>query len=209
MRGENQEWLLVHGLKRSLEFCQTSGFAMPEAKVVPKDEWRFDACAYYREDTGIRICLERCARPGMFGRAWSWPGYVVDRTPYGVIAHELGHAVDMCLSQETDRYRGDYSKTLRRATSEDPITSYCPDDGEWFAEIFRLFVTNPDLLAAIRPKIYGALRAQFERWAQIKHQLWRDVLATNEAPERTLKAATNKVRQAQHARGEPSEPRLL
>lgn len=37
------------------------------------------------------------------------------------------------------------------------ITSYAPNAMEWFAEIFRLFVTNPDLLKLIRPKAYKAI----------------------------------------------------
>ncbi|TWA73960.1 hypothetical protein FBZ83_12627 [Azospirillum brasilense] len=77
--------------------------------------------------------------------------------PYGVLAHELGHHVDVLRSTTVDRYRGNFSADLRRQASEPKLTNYCPDDGEWFAEMFRLFVTNPDLLRGLRPRTYAAL----------------------------------------------------
>src|SRR6266542_543457 len=53
----------------------------------------FGVCAYYR-DGEIEIWVQSCAAIGRVGRQWSYPGYVVDRTPYGVLAHALGHHVD-------------------------------------------------------------------------------------------------------------------
>lgn len=42
-------------------------------------------------------------------------------------------------------------------SGELPITSYAPNPAEWFAEIFRLFVTNHGLLKQLRPKTYNIL----------------------------------------------------
>lgn len=152
--------------------------------VVPGETWYFDACAYWRPvqenpspgelkliergyGPGINLCLEECARPATQNqvRNWSWPGSVTDRTPYGVVAHELGHAADWHMSRSlglpVSSYGGEYSRHVRVKAKEPPLTSYCPNDWEWFAECFRLFVTNPLLLRALRPRTYAAL---CERW---------------------------------------------
>ena len=161
--------------------------------VVPLDRWRFGkTCAYYRSDT-ITICLPVCGRLGLGGPAWSWPGHAVDRTPYGVVAHELGHHVDMLLSSERDRYRGDFSQRIRSASpKEAPLTGYCPDAGEWFAEMFRLFVTNPHLLLALRPSTYSNLLDAGLRPAH-PFRSWDRELAANGAPERTIRAAGRRI----------------
>jgi hypothetical protein len=39
-------------------------------------------CAYYRKDTTRSASIVR--ELGTVGRQWSYPGYTVDRTPYGV-----------------------------------------------------------------------------------------------------------------------------
>jgi hypothetical protein len=170
-----------------LSFCERNAIEAPRVEVVPRSAPMFGTCAYYRANV-ITICVERCAAPGELGRQWSWPGYVVDRTPYGVIQHELGHHVDMLRSRRRDRYRGDYSINVRKASGEKPVTSYCPDDGEWFAEIFRLYVTNPDLLRRMRPRVGAILSTCF---APVFADSWRDRLAG--APERTLDAAARKI----------------
>jgi hypothetical protein len=158
----------------------------------PPSEWRFPhTCAYYRNDV-IHICVEKCSKLGKGGRAWSWPGYAVVRTPYGVLAHELGHHVDRINSYTPSAYGADYGSSLRAATREKPLSGYCPDDREWFAEMFRLFVTNPDLLQWIRPLIYGTLAHRFRA---IEPQLtWDNALAAHSAPERIRAAAANRVR---------------
>lgn len=123
--------------------------------------------------------------------SWSYPGYTVDRTPYGVIQHELGHHVDVIHSTQFRAYKGNFSVNLRQETGEQPISGYCPNDGEWFAEIFRVFVTNPDLLRIIRPATYERLRDQF---IPVVTDSWESVLA--DAPERTKNACAKKVIQA-------------
>ena len=70
----------------------------------------------------------------------------------------------------------------------DKLTNYCPNDAEWFAEIFRLFVTNSDLLRLIKPRTYSELRKLYK---PVIDDPWRLVL--KDAPERTLLAASNKI----------------
>jgi hypothetical protein len=171
------------------EFCLRNALPPPALHRVEPGEWRFGGtCAFWRRSS-IWICIEKTAHPGTAGRQWSWPGYAVDRTPYGVLAHELGHHVDWLRSTQRGAYYGDFSIGLRQRTREEKLTNYCPNDAEWFAEIFRLFVTNPDFLSRLRPKTYRALRdADLQ---PVVAATWKEVLA--DAPQRTLDAATRRI----------------
>lgn len=179
--------LLTSGTALVTRFCEANDLEMPRVQTYAANEWRFSACAYYRP-VAIHIALSNCAHPGRAGASWSWPGYVIDRTPHGVMAHELGHHVDHVLSGKKGAYGGDFSVGLRAKTKEDKLTNYCPNDWEWFAEIFRLYVTNPDLLARLRPNTYEELRGRLQT---VEERPWRDVLAG--APERTLLQAEKKI----------------
>lgn len=182
--------LLRSGIDLAQAFCQANGLPMPTVQEAPADRWPFDVCAYYRADK-ITICPARCAGVGLAGRAWSYPGYVVDRTPYGVIQHELGHHVDLMRGTAKGAYWSDYGAAVKTAAREEAITSYCPNDAEWFAEMFRLFVTNPDLLRKIRPRTHARLLA--DGFVPVFQDTWEQRLAG--APDRTLRAAGNKIPQ--------------
>lgn len=176
--------MLEAGRFRMIAFCLTNGISVPVVNVVRKADWRFDACAYYRADV-ITICVEKCASIGTAGRAWSYPGYHIDRTPYGVLQHELGHHVDRERSAVKGAYGGDFSTQLRAASREPKLTGYCPNDWEWFAEMFRLYVTNPSLLLAMRPATHALIGAA--GFQDVEPRSWREVLA--DAPWRTLEMA--------------------
>lgn len=166
-------------------WCRLNGIEPPRVvrrTGVPD----FGVCAYYR-DGQIDIWVDRCASIGLAGRSWSYPGYSVDRTPYGVLAHELGHHID--------GQHGPAGGTLShiwRARDPEPLTGYCPNTNEWFAELFRLFVTNPDLLRHIRPLVYSLMESKWPNAAETR--TWSDVLV---ASTRHVKAATNKIKQAE------------
>jgi len=180
--------LLERGHELMVRFCQANELTVPEVIVRPSSEWMFSpTCAFYRP-TRIEICVELCAAVGLAGRSWSYPGYAVDRTPYGVIQHELGHHADIIKSGRTSGYRGEYSVAMRAEVGEEPLTSYCPNDAEWFAEMFRLFVTNPHLLSCIRPLTYARL---LKDWKPVFSGSWVEVLKG--APERTLQACKNRI----------------
>lgn len=186
---QSRHELLHEGIGALRMFCILNKLEIPQVIIVSREDWAFDVCAYYRP-TYIKICVERCAEIGRAGMQWSYPGNTVDRTPFGVIAHELGHHADYTKSTVKDRYFGDYSVLTRKASGEEKLTNYCPNDAEWFAEMFRLFVTNPDLLRILRPKTYALLRESFY---PITNKDWQTVL--RHAPERTMVAAVNKVYQ--------------
>lgn len=176
-------------MERMRAFCELNDLPVQVMFSAAADDWRLGTCAYWRPD-GIHIAVSKCAWPGLGGRAWSWPGYVIDRTPFGVIAHEMGHAADHGKSTRRGNYYGDYSMRMRERTGEKPITTYAPNDAEWFAEIFRLFITNPDLLYCLRPKTHQALMADFK---PVETNSWEIVLTGWGAPARTIDMARKKI----------------
>lgn len=183
--------LYARGLEHINRWSEANKLDLPDVRRWSPRDWNVSACAYYRSDQ-INICIERCAIEGQGGANWSFPGYVIDRTPYGVLAHELGHRVDRLRSERKGSYFGDFSVKLRQASGEDKITNYCPNDAEWFAEQFRLFVTNADLLKQIRPKTYTLIRdAGYEPITEG----WRFVL--KDASARTLAQANKKIAEAE------------
>jgi hypothetical protein len=113
------------------------------------------------------------------------------------------------MSEVKGSYNGDFSVTLRKATAEPALTGYVPDDGEWFAEIFRLFVTNPELCWRLRPRTYNALAGCYNPLEP--ERLADDVLIGLDAPERTLAAARNHIKRAarEQARARIESERLL
>lgn len=180
--------LLNQGVKLMELFCNANCISIPPVNVVPRADWPFsNHCAYYRP-VKIEICVDRCANIGTAGRQWSYPGYSVDRTPYGVIQHELGHHVDVTLGGGRRGYTSDFSRTLRAQVNEAALTGYCPNDGEWFAEHFRLFVTNPSLLSAIRPRTFAAISHYLMPVIPLS---WEQVL--QDAPPRTLDVCRRKI----------------
>lgn len=193
----NSRDLYIHGVQLVTEFCSLNKIDPPSIKEVPADDWALGTCAYYRRGEGIRVCIERCARlaPEANSRMWSWPGNTVDREPMGVLCHELGHHIDCINSVKKElvvgRYSGLYSTNLRKKTAEPPVSNYCDNDGEWFAEIFRVFVMNPTLLKILRPKVYSELIEMMP--CLVSPENWISALG-EDVPSRIVSALRNKVR---------------
>lgn len=192
----NKEELYAAGVKLAEKFCEANKIPMPAVRRLQPTErlYHLATCAYYRPTT-IHIMVEKCAAPGHGGRAWSWPAYVVDRTPYGVIQHELGHHVDNWRYQKDNPF----SKRIYEASKEKPLTGYLGTDKheitfymEWFAENFRLFVTNPDLSECLRPKFHEAMRDAGLQ--PVIEEGWAEVLYMHGAPERITAMADKKVK---------------
>lgn len=194
-----KEELLLRGQTLVEDFCRLNGIEAPGLELIASKDWKFSVCAYYRPST-TRICLAKCAAVGHAGMAWSYPGYTVDRTPYGVLAHELGHHIDVVKSVVKRAYFGDFSLNIQKASGEAAISSYCPNPAEWFAEMFRVFATNPDLLRLLRPRTHQLLRDHFQ---PVFHDTWRDRLAS--APDRTIAAAARKTESSIHPSHGPAQ----
>jgi hypothetical protein len=190
-----KESLYAAGLERMRQWCALNQFHEPTVNRLARTDrlYHLATCAFYRPTT-ISIMVEKCAHPGTAGRAWSWPAYVIDRTPYGVIQHELGHHVDLRSSSGSL-----FSQGVWEFSREDPLTGYLGTDQrrntfymEWFAEIFRLFVTNPDLCRLLRPRFYEAV-TQRHGLKPIASPSWDQVLAGHLAPSRITDQARKKI----------------
>lgn len=193
--GTSKEELLERGKERLKDFCTLNGLEIPRVNVVSKGDWVVSACAYYRPDrtlkrnwttAGISICPQLCAHVAgeLVSRNWNWPGSVTDREPYGVIAHELGHHADWSTGERKWTYGSEYCEEVKNAAREPGLTSYAETNpAEWFAEAFRLFVTNPRLLYVLRPRTFGVL---IKKWKPIlQGKTWVDVLG-EDAPGRIV-----------------------
>lgn len=204
MKINSREYLSEHGEDTMRRFCEINNLPVPEVRYLTKEDrhYHLGTCAFYRPHT-ISIAVDKCARNGYGGRAWSWPGYVIDRTPYGVFQHELGHHVDnhffdASLMVNPASCYGLFSyRIYMESGAEKPLTGYLGTDKErqtfymeWFAEIFRLFVTNPQLLEEVRPGAHKALRARLQPVHLVP---WGTVLWSHYAPERIVKMAEKKI----------------
>lgn len=146
----SKQQLTEKGVKLAYDFCKHNRIPLPRL-LTQKDHHNGSLSGiYYSNTRTIKVWPEACAKMSV---RYSWPGLFCDRTPYGVIQHELGHHVhEIFASQGIARV---VCGTYR--DKEDPITGYAPNVAEKFAEFFRLFVTNPGLLQAIRPLSYNRM----------------------------------------------------
>lgn len=189
-----KESLYLDGLQLMNRVCVANRIGAPEVIRLNKGDrlYALATCAFYRPPGFIKIMVHKCAHLGVSGSAWSFPGYKVDRTPYGVLIHELGHHFDFFLSKQ---FGALFSWMVWDAAKEQALTNYVGTDSnpgtyykEWFAEQFRLFGTNPDLLRLLRPKTHATLLRYF---LPVELRPWHEVLAT--APARTLAMAERLV----------------
>ena len=112
--------------------------------------------------------------------AWSYPGWRADCTPYGVCTHEMGHHVEYMLTRAPLRASSKLTRplvSLMRAADpvEKPLTAYCPNASEIFAEMMKLFITNPDLLLHLRPVGYSYM-VDVLRLKPLETRDWYDVI---------------------------------
>ena len=101
------------------------------------------------------------------------PGSFEDFTPLGVLCHEVGHHVDFQLDRRGFSKR---NKAFARALEDEPeVSSVEHNVQESFAEAIRLFITNPSLLEAGRPRRWEFLTKTL-RLRPIHQSSWRRVL---------------------------------
>lgn len=198
-----KNWLASQGINRVISFCGRNDISLPMINDVPSYQWVVDACAFYRPDTegnkkrgyaGINICLNKCASPATEEqvRNWNWPGSTTDREPFGVLCHELGHHCDWVTGEKKWTYGSEYCQQVMSDSGEPPITSYAENPAEWFAEMFRLFVTNHALLLLLRPKTWKLLT---ERFQPVSSNDWEYELGSN-VPKRILNNLKKKIIEA-------------
>lgn len=141
------------------KFCDLNNLSFPLITINNNIE----NYGYYKyNDQNGYICLnyKSCKNP-MFkptGRLQSFPGNKTDRTIAGVLCHEVGHYIDFTTRNEINlsmKFRDLYGV-------ENTITSYDLMDIERVAESFRLFILNPMLLKAGRPRTFEILNSYFK-----------------------------------------------
>jgi len=184
--------MLNAGVELLERFCAANDIPAP-ILITDREDWPFSVCAFYRSGH-IFINLKKCSGIGRGGPAWSYPGHLVDRTPYGVLQHELGHYVDVRLSEVKAPYYGSHSLKVMVESGEPGVTTYTHNHGEWWAEAFRVFVTNPDLLNRLRPRTFDLIHARLK---PVELRSWREVL--EDAPERTMSLCESRVIEAAQA----------
>lgn len=154
----NNQELFEFGQKLTRKFLAVNGLPPPgiirdrSLGVKPKGSYGCGVCIYPREPergTKIVVFAAACARPSVgYAMKWSFPGYVIDRTPVGVLSHEIGHHCDFVLGVPSK----DMPKKGRK------VSGYEPNSMEMWAESMRLFILNPDLLSRYSPERYEYIR---------------------------------------------------
>lgn len=152
---ESKQALFEVGQKTATEFLKQNGLAPPRflARSLLTDRkpqgW-YGCGAYLPRARTVIVNPEACATPSQgYARQWSFPGYIVDRTPVGVVAHETGHYVDHVLGYPSN------SEQWRKLAKTQPISSYEPNPSESFAETMRVFILNPSFLKQFAPNRHG------------------------------------------------------
>lgn len=128
------------------------------------------------------------------GFAWSYTGFKADMTAPGILAHELGHYVKDLIDRKVDRkHRKVFDMNIKAIGEIEPnVSSYEPNSDERWAEAFRLFVLNPDLLREGRPiryEFFLHLRLQ-----PVNTLTWREVLVN--AHPKMIKATESWIKKA-------------
>lgn len=131
---------------------------------------RFQLTGLYHNNT-IWVDLSKTRTPVATPvRSWSFTGWKSDMTPAGVLAHEFGHHVWYALLP----YRKIRSALREIVQVEHAVSGYEPCVEESFAEAFRVFMLNPDLLRCGWPGRY-----EFMLTVGLKplHEIpWREIL---------------------------------
>lgn len=137
------------------EFCALNNLKFPKIKIN-NAVTNYGYYRYNDNDGYIVMNYWKCKMPVFNptnGRLQSFPGNKTDRTIAGVLCHEVGHYIDF-----TTRNTINLSLQFRSLYGvENTITSYDLMDIERVAESLRLFILNPMLLKAGRPKTFDIL----------------------------------------------------
>jgi hypothetical protein len=149
---------------------------------------------YFSERRQVEINLSRCRVPADTPFQWTWPGYTADLSVYGVLTHEFGHFVHDLANWHTV---GRAWRNVVANSGEKITTSYgATNTGEDFAESFKLFLTNPDLLRVLFPVRHNFL-AEIMELKPVEQRTWSEVLANSQ---RHIDAVERKLRNPRAAR---------
>lgn len=169
---ETKDHLLTAGLELAHEFCKLNGLRTPNIIIdntLDPSFYGFYQNAYSDFPHMIFINKKLCRPPVRVpGYDWSFPGFVHDLTPYGILAHEIGHYISDELGKD---FRKNFVKLKSREVNVSDLDD--KDVDERMAEAARLFITNPDLLRLGRPKRFSFFS---EFYAPITNKKWKTIL---------------------------------
>jgi hypothetical protein len=164
---ETKEHLLSAGLELAHDFCKLNKLEVPKVIIDNSMDDSFYGIFYWNNVIYInrKLCRPIVKVPG---HDWSFPGFVEDLTPYGIIAHEMGHYI-------SDQLGKSFRKNFVKLKSREENISDRDDKNvdERMAEAARLFITNPDLLKQGRPLRYSIFS---EYYTPIIDNKWKTIL---------------------------------
>lgn len=178
--------LYMHGVRQCVRFCELNEIPLPVFityedalhsyeriakkesgsalqflyRVLQSKPNRIGADTGLYKDGHIFVNLPVTAAPVQVpgNRRYSWPGYKVDRTAAGVVAHECGHHVWARLYTSLKQIKFgvviNQWVQLIQHSGKKKVSGYEPTPPEAFAETMRLFILNPDLLHRAIPARY-------------------------------------------------------
>lgn len=107
-------------------------------------------------DGEVRLTLNKSSRWMEDSQVYTLNG-LDDMSPVGIYVHELGHHFQWALERQgVDDIFDTYFCDLPRTSAVSPYARTSPTED--FAETFRVFVTNPDLLRSHCKVRYNAMR---------------------------------------------------
>jgi hypothetical protein len=147
-------------------------------------------CGYYSaQHKMVLVDPAACAVPAKgAARQWSFPAYAIDRTPVGVVAHEVGHHVDAAMG-----YPSSAQEWQHPLIEREHISGYEPNASERWAETLRLFILNPALLRRWRPRRYSYLTITLGLLPSNRSKSPLAALARHGASVSVMQAALRKV----------------
>ena len=155
--------LLFHAGKE-IAFAWLDYNDIPRPIILAYDEYRLASPLVWYLKPGDRLewdceglyfcghCFVNVDRTHTPSPTGDWPGYLVDYTAVGVVAHEVGHYVWHWLQLQTGPWRECLSRKLTGKFETNPE--------EAWAETVRLFILNPVLLMAGLPRRWKWLTGQ-------------------------------------------------
>lgn len=163
---ESKEELLYKGIDLIERFSEINGIKVPKIFI---NSSTVRAYGLFYPNNVIHINMKLCRPPVKVpGYDWTFPGYIQDLTPYGILAHEFGHYISDILGKRFRKNFINIKKIEENVTATD-------DRGldEKMAEAARLFITNPDLLKRGRPHRYEIFSSYYQ---PVVRNRWKTVL---------------------------------
>jgi hypothetical protein len=164
---ETKDELLYIGIDLLEKFSKENGIRMPHIYINSGMSTKYYGLFY--PNNVIHVNMKTCRPPVKTpGYDWSYPGYVQDLTPLGILAHEFGHYISDILGKSFRKNFVNIKKIEENVTATDERGL-----DEKMAEAARLFLTNPDLLKRGRPLRYEIFK---EHYTPIVKHRWKTVL---------------------------------